>query len=180
MSLPHVLLGLLHDAPQTGYELERVLRSDLDPIWSAGFSQIYPELSRLRRRGWVLLRVLGPRRGPRRNLYRVTAAGRRELARWLAERPAAPGGNDPLLVRLALLGGLPSAADRRRAVAAAAAALGEEVQRLKALPPPEGYRALARKAGTERLEGLRRFLRARALSGEAAATRTRRGPRKKR
>ena len=180
MSLTHVLLGLLHDTPQTGYELERVLRSDLDPIWSAGFSQIYPELSRLRRRGWVLLRVLGPRRGPRRNLYRVTAAGRRELARWLSESPPAPRGNDPLLVRIALLEGLLSGAERRRAVAAAEAALGVEVRRLRALPPPEGYRALARKAAAERLEGLRRFLRARAPSGEAAAARMRRGPRKKR
>lgn len=180
MSLPHVLLGLLHDSPRTGYELERVLRSDLDPIWSAGFSQIYPELSRLRRRGWVLLRVLGPRRGPRRNLYRVTAAGRRELARWLGEAPEAPGGNDPLLVRLALLEGLPSGGDRRRAVAAAEAALGEEARRLKALGPPEGYRALARKAAIERLEGLRRFLRARAPAGDPAALRARRGPRKKR
>jgi len=180
VSLPHVLLGLLHDAPHTGYDLERALRSDLDPIWSAGFSQIYPELSRLRRRGWVLLRVLGPRRGPRRNLYRVTAAGRRELARWLGEDPPAPRGNDPLLARLALLDGLPSAADRRRAAAAVEAALGEEVRRLKALVPPEGYRALARKAAIERLEGLRRFLRARMPSGEAAAARTRRIPRKKR
>ena len=178
MSLPHVLLGLLRDAPRTGYELERVLRSDLDPIWTAGFSQIYPELSRLRRRGWVLLRVLGPRRGPRRNLYRVTAAGRRELARWLGEGPAAPGGNDPLLVRLALLEGLPSGGDRRRAVAAAEATLGEEVRRLKALAVPDGYRALARKAAIERLEGLRRFLRARAPSGESAALRERRGPKK--
>ena len=180
MSLPHVLLGLLHDAPQTGYELERVLRTDLDPIWSAGFSQIYPELSRLRRRGWVLLRVLGPRRGPRRNLYRVTAAGRRELARWLGEAPAAPGGNDPLLVRLALLESLPSGGDRRRAVAAAEAVLGEEVRRLRELAVPEGYRALARKAAIERLEGVRRFLRARAPAREAAGERARRVPRKKR
>jgi DNA-binding PadR family transcriptional regulator len=178
VSLPHVLLGLLHDAPQTGYDLERMLRSELDPVWSAGFSQIYPELSRLRRRGWVLLRVLGPRRGPRRNLYRVTAAGRRELARWLGEAPAAPRGNDPLLVRLALLGGLPAGVDRRRAVASAETVLAEEVRRLRKLAPPEGYRALARKSAIERLEGLRRFLRARAPSGESAAARARPGPRK--
>ena len=180
MSLPHVLLGLLRDAPRTGYELERVLRSDLDPIWNAGFSQIYPELSRLRRRGWVLLRVLGPRRGPRRNLYRVTAAGRRELSRWLEETPVAPRGNDPLLVRLALLDGLPSRADRRRAMAAAAAALNEEIRRLEKLAPPESYPALAREAAIERLESVRRFLRARAPAGEAGAARGRRAPRKRR
>ncbi|MFY9551981.1 MAG: PadR family transcriptional regulator, partial [Thermoanaerobaculia bacterium] len=94
MSLPHVLLGLLHDEPHTGYDLARALRDELDTIWSAGFSQIYPTLARLRRRGWVLLKVLGPRHGPRRHLYRATAAGRRELRRWLSEPPAPHRRND--------------------------------------------------------------------------------------
>ncbi|MFN2387162.1 MAG: PadR family transcriptional regulator, partial [Thermoanaerobaculia bacterium] len=89
MSLPHVLLGLLADSPRTGYDLARALREELDPLWHAEFSQIYPALARLRRAGFVVLRVLGPRRGPPRNLYRVTAAGRRELRRWLAE-PSPP------------------------------------------------------------------------------------------
>ena len=77
MSLPHVLLGLLATEPRTGYELARALEEDLSPAWRAEFSQIYPALAKLRREGHVHLRVLGPRRGPRRNLYRATAAGRR-------------------------------------------------------------------------------------------------------
>ena len=83
MSLPHVLLGLLAEEPRTGYDLARALAAEVEPVWRAEFSQIYPALARLRRAGFVLLRVLGPRHGPRRNLYRVTAAGRRELKRWL-------------------------------------------------------------------------------------------------
>jgi len=157
VSLPHVLLGLLHDAPRTGYDLARVLRDEMDPAWSAGFSQIYPALARLRRQGWVLLRVLGPRHGPRRHLYRVTAAGRRELARWLGEPPPAPRANDEALARIALLDGLP-ASERRRSVAAVDAALAAEVARLEALPAPAGYRLLARRAAVERLEALRRSL----------------------
>lgn len=180
MSLPHVLLGLLQDTPRTGYDLARAIRSDLDPFWSAGFSQIYPELSRLRRRGWVLLRILGPRRGPRRNLFRVTAAGRRELARWLGETPETPRANDPFLLRLALLDRL-SAGDRRRALSASEAVLAAETRRLQSLEAPEGDRAFARRAAIERLEALRRFLR----SGTTARPRseprgTRRGARKKR
>src|SRR6476661_10621432 len=103
MSLPHVLLGLLAEEPRTGYDLARAIREDLDAIWRAEFSQIYPALARLRRAGHVHLKVLGPRRGPRRNLYRVTAAGRRELKRWLGEPAAPPGSKDEGMTRIAFL-----------------------------------------------------------------------------
>ncbi len=157
MSLPHVLLGLLNDSPGTGYDLARAMRLQIDPAWSAGFSQIYPVLARLRRSGWVRLRVLGSSRGPRRHLYRATAAGRRELRRWLEQTPTPPRHNDETLARLALLDFLPIA-ERRRALLAGDAALGAEIARLRALPPPSGYRGLARRAAIERLEALRRFL----------------------
>lgn len=159
MSLPHVLLGLLHDSPKTGYDLARVIREEMDPAWSAGFSQIYPALARLRRRGWVLLRTLGPRHGPRRLLYRVTAAGRRELSRWLGQAAPARPGNDPALARVALLDALPSG-PRRAALAAAEVAAEAEAARLRALPPAAGSRALARRAAIERQEAIRRCLRA--------------------
>src|SRR5262250_2243460 len=114
MSLPHVLLGLLSEQPRTGYELERVMRAELDSIWRAEYSQIYPELARLRRSGFVFLRVLGPRRGPRRNLYRITAAGRRELRRWVAEPAPAARARDDGLARMAFLEVL-TLEERRRA-----------------------------------------------------------------
>src|SRR5712691_12276878 len=101
MSLPHVLLGLLVEQPATGYDLERMMRTELDPIWRAEFSQIYPELARLRRAGHVVLRVLGPRRGPRRNRYRITATGRRELKRWISEPAPVPRARDEVLARIA-------------------------------------------------------------------------------
>src|SRR5215471_20876047 len=104
MSLPHVLLGLLDEQPRTGYELERAMREELDSIWRAEYSQIYPVLARLRRAGWVFLRVLGPRRGPRRNLYRITASGRRELRRWVSgQSQSPPVEKDPTMARLAFL-----------------------------------------------------------------------------
>src|SRR5512137_252402 len=114
MPLPHVLLGLLNQEPRTGYDLERALREDLDAVWRAEFSQIYPALARLRRAGFIHLKVLGPRRGPRRNQYRVTAAGRRELRRWLAGT-VPPRGKDEGLARVAFLDALPSA-ERRAAL----------------------------------------------------------------
>ena len=157
MSLPHVLLGLLQSEPRTGYELSRAMETDLAGIWSAGFSQIYPALARLRRIGWVRLRTLGPRRGPPRLLYRLTAAGRRELARWLSSPPAAERGHDSFLARVAFLDALP-AAERRRAIATLEAAIGAEIDGWASTPTPAGSVGFARRAAIEEREALRRLL----------------------
>ena len=170
MSLPHVLLGLLAVEPRTGYDLARALESDLAPVWRAEFSQIYPALARLRRAGFVLLRVLGPRRGPRRNLYRVTATGRRELRRWLAEPFSPPRGKDDGLARLAFLDAL-EPAERRPALARYERALADESRRLRGGPAPAGFRAHARGIVLERLEASRRAVAALAREvGPQAAT----------
>jgi len=161
MSLPHVLLGLLGEEPRTGYELARAIREDLDAIWRAEFSQIYPALARLRRAGFVYLKVLGPRRGPRRNLYRVTAAGRRELRRWLAVPPAPPG-KDEGLARVAFFDALPPS-ERRAAFLAQERSLAQEARRLRAAASPSGFRTTARRGAIERLEAARRWLNAAAL-----------------
>jgi PadR family transcriptional regulator, regulatory protein AphA len=155
MSLPHVLLGLLAESPSTGYDLARALESEIEPAWRAEFSQIYPALARLRRAGFVLLRVLGPRHGPRRNLYRVTAAGRRELKRWLDGPLPAPRGKDEGLARLAFFD-LLDPGERRLALARYERVLSEETRRLRQLPRPPGFRGQARLVVLERLEASRR------------------------
>jgi DNA-binding PadR family transcriptional regulator len=158
MSLPHVLLGLLAELPRTGYELERVMREELDPIWRAELSQIYPALARLRRSGFVVLRVLGPRRGPRRNLYRATAAGRRELKRWIGEPASNIRGKDEVLARVAFLEFLPTA-ERQEAIWRQERILTDEISRLRSATAPRGFRQEARHGVVEKLEATRRFLR---------------------
>jgi PadR family transcriptional regulator, regulatory protein AphA len=166
MSLPYVLLGLLAEAPSTGYDLARTLESEMEPAWRAELSQIYPALAGLRRAGLVLLRVLGPRHGPRRNLYRLTAAGRRELKRWLAGPFAAPRGKDEGLARLAFFSFL-DPGERRLALERYERALSEETRRLRQLPRPPGFRGQARLVVLERLEASRRSVAA--LAREEAA-----------
>jgi DNA-binding PadR family transcriptional regulator len=165
LSLPHVLLGLLASQPRTGYDLARAIREEMEPVWRSEISQIYPALARLRREGFVVLRVLGPRRGPHRNLYRVTAAGRRELRRWLLEPPLAPRAKDDGLARIAFLDLLP-APERRAVLRSYENVLAEEVARLRSARPPEGFRREAREGAVEKLEGARRW--ARALAGRSS------------
>ena len=141
------------------------MREELDHVWRAEFSQIYPALARLRRAGQVHLKILGPRGGPRRNLYRVTAAGRRELRSWLAA-PVHPRSRDPLLARVAFLDALPPG-ERRAALLALDRSLGEDARRLRSAPAPTGSRLQARRGAIDRLDAGRRWLQA--LAHESAA-----------
>lgn len=86
MSLPHILLGLLHE-PQAGYDLKKEFGQSLQHFWHAELSQIYPSLQRLERDGLVKSREGETRAGPPRREYRRTAKGRRELLRWLEAGP---------------------------------------------------------------------------------------------
>ena len=158
MSLPHVLLGLLWEGPSTGYDLARSLDRDVEPLWRSEISQIYPALARLRRAGFVVLRVLGPRRGPRRNLYRITAAGRRELKRWLSEPAPPPSSKDEGLTRIAFFDALPTA-ERRPILARYERSIAEEIRRLRTSPLPSGFRREGRRGAIERLEATRRWVR---------------------
>jgi len=178
VSLPHVLLGLLHETPRTGYDLARALREEIEPVWRAEFSQIYPELARLRRAGFVVLRVLGPRKGPRRNLYRITAAGRRELRRWLVEPPPLPRLRDEGLARVAFLDVL-APSERRDALLRQERSVAEEIRRWREAPSPAGSRGDARRTATDRLEAARRGLHALAAE-KAGLSRAASPPAKKR
>lgn len=159
MSLPHVLLGLLSEQPRTGYELERCLREELDSIWRAEFSQIYPVLARLRRAGFVFLRVLGPRRGPRRHLYRITASGRRELSRWVAGGvPATIADRDTRLARLAFLGAVDPML-QIEILQSEEQRVSQEITRLQSTAAPAGFRREARRGVVARLETTRLWIR---------------------
>ncbi len=86
MSLDHILLGLLHK-PASGYDLKRAFDESIRHFWSAKLSQIYPTLDRLERAAHVRSKKVASAKGPDRRVFRRTAAGRRELLKWLRSGP---------------------------------------------------------------------------------------------
>jgi PadR family transcriptional regulator AphA len=82
----YVILGMLHREPRTGYEIKAAVDKSTRFFWAASYGQIYPELKQLSKAGLVKGEA-EPRGGRKRTVYRLTAAGRKELRRWL-ERPA--------------------------------------------------------------------------------------------
>jgi hypothetical protein len=88
----------------------------------------------------------------------VTAAGRRELRRWLLEPPPPPRSRDDGLARVAFLDSLPPP-DRRAVLRAYERVVAGEIERLTATPLPSGFRREAREGAIEKLEGARRWAR---------------------
>jgi molybdate-binding protein/DNA-binding PadR family transcriptional regulator len=101
------LLGLLARGDAYGYELKRVVETEFDPYWKIDFAQLYRSLAKLDAQGYVSARAQKGAAGPERHVYRLTARGRRALARWLAQ-PAE--GQDDYWVKSRLAPGLESSA----------------------------------------------------------------------
>jgi PadR family transcriptional regulator AphA len=76
------VLGLLGLKPMSGYDIKRAVDRAIRHFWAASYGQIYPELKRLEEAGWIAGKD-ADRGGRSRRVYRITAAGRRELEGWL-------------------------------------------------------------------------------------------------
>ncbi|MDY7528907.1 MULTISPECIES: PadR family transcriptional regulator [unclassified Cryobacterium] len=106
MALRHALLGLLFNAPASGYDLLKEFQGSLNEVWPATQSQVYTELTKLTREGLLTVASEGPRG---RKEYVVTDSGHGELHQWLTEvKPEAPRRSD-MLLRVFFLSALTSA-----------------------------------------------------------------------
>ncbi|MEV0373080.1 PadR family transcriptional regulator [Streptomyces sp. NPDC050636] len=95
MSLRHAVLGLLAEAPASGYDLMKLFNASLANAWPATQSQVYGELSKLTTAGLVEVAAQGPRG---RKEYAITDDGLAELRHWLTEvEPSGPQRHDGLL-----------------------------------------------------------------------------------
>lgn len=89
MSLRHGILGLLKNAPLTGYHLKKLFDRTLNNVWTASLSQIYRELAALQKDGLVSSRVLAQNDRPDKREYAITPSGRQAFSAWLMETPEA-------------------------------------------------------------------------------------------
>jgi DNA-binding PadR family transcriptional regulator len=81
--MKHAILGFLIDQPMHGYELKRKLSPALPREQRVNDGVLYPLLKRLEEDGLVRKRVTPGDGGRARNVFHVTARGRREFERWL-------------------------------------------------------------------------------------------------
>ena len=69
----------------SGYELARRFDKSIGFFWSATHQQIYRVLKRMDEAGWVVGEAIAQDGRPDKTVYRVSADGEAELARWIAE-----------------------------------------------------------------------------------------------
>jgi DNA-binding PadR family transcriptional regulator len=84
----YMVLAMIRDGYDTGYAIKRFIERAASFFWSVSYGQIYPELRRLEAAGLIKGRDV-TESGRRRREYSLTAAGKDELGRWLAD-PAEP------------------------------------------------------------------------------------------
>jgi DNA-binding PadR family transcriptional regulator len=106
MSVRHALLALLSEGPKYGLQLRQEFEARTGEVWPLNVGQVYTTLQRLERDGLVTSddpEGEGPQKG-----YRITAAGGRDLARWLRTPPeTAPPPRDELVIKVLVALGMP-------------------------------------------------------------------------
>jgi DNA-binding PadR family transcriptional regulator len=84
--IQHAVLALLADGPSYGYQLRASFEKAVGPQWGGlNIGHVYQILDRLARDGMVTSRTIHQDNRPDRTIYRITAAGRRDLDAWLGE-----------------------------------------------------------------------------------------------
>jgi len=105
MSVRQALLALLEQEPMYGYQLRTEFEQRTGSTWPLNVGQVYTTLTRLERDGLVAATAAhgGPEDGNRGAIYRITEAGREEVAAWFTTpvaRTQPP--RDELAIKLAL------------------------------------------------------------------------------
>jgi len=83
MSLPHLILGLLHHKPDSGYDLNKRFQQTVAHFWTTDQSQIYRTLYKLLDEGWVEVELVAQDDNPDKKIYSITKSGKNELVDWL-------------------------------------------------------------------------------------------------
>lgn len=105
-TLQYMILGLLTRQEMTGYDIKQTFDKEKAEFWSAPFSQIYPELSRLLKKELIEL-VPDKVENSRKKTYRISSQGLKLFNDWL-KIPLTPEitklNNDDFVLRLHFLG----------------------------------------------------------------------------
>jgi DNA-binding PadR family transcriptional regulator len=78
-----VILGLVDKRPMSGYDLAGLAARSVDHFWPISKSQIYAELGRLERDGYITGTHVEQDRKPDKRSFELTAAGEEALGAWL-------------------------------------------------------------------------------------------------
>jgi len=149
-STAYVILGMLGWRPMSGYEIKSLVDKSTRLFWAASYGQIYPELRHLREAGLIEGKA-SPQGGRKRNVYRLTPSGRKELRAWLQTDPRVFEVRDEGLLKLffADATGGDSAAATLEAKRRTHERIVEDLRGVEASGKPEGFAYIVLRYGIE-------------------------------
>lgn len=127
-----VLALLAIEGERSGYDLFKLAEKAIGHVWSPARSGLYAVLPRLERSGLVRRRVVAQTARADKQLYSITAAGRRSLAAWL--ETVEPGATQSFYLKL-FVGGLTTPDVLREHVARFRADTSERLGAYQAIEP---------------------------------------------
>ena len=101
----------------SGYDMRGLIDRSIGHFWSESYGQIYPTLKRLASQGLVEKKTERQKGKPDRNVFSVTAAGRKQLAEWLRISPASEVPRSELLLKLFFGQQVPASVSREHVAA---------------------------------------------------------------
>jgi len=166
-NLGYALLGLVHQAPMSGYDLRKVFAETALGNYSSSPGAIYPALARLEKQGLVRGEEDHSQSLRPKKLFAPTAEGRKTMREWLAAevtRDDVDHDIEGVMLRFAFHSILDSRTATRRFLAQFAEALEAGLEGLAAqaaMIPAEApiHSRLALEAGREQLRATARWAR---------------------
>ena len=109
----------------SGYDLGQTIRASVGYFWNESYGQIYPNLKKLAKDGFLTCKTERQKGRPDRRIYSTTKKGRERLSEWLAVPPQPEIPRNEMLLKLffgeqisaqILIGYVARMAERQRAM----------------------------------------------------------------
>ncbi len=100
MALAHTILTVLSEQPSSGYDISKRFEETVSCYWKASQQQIYRELKKMEKKGWVSFELVPQEGKPDKKIYAIAEAGHLELRRWYREPTETAPVREDLLVKV--------------------------------------------------------------------------------
>jgi DNA-binding PadR family transcriptional regulator len=84
-TLKYIILGLVSQQSQTGYDIKSAFNTEIGEFWQAKHSQIYPELAKMEQQELITHQVEIAGTKLQKKVYTITEKGQAVLNQWLNE-----------------------------------------------------------------------------------------------
>jgi PadR family transcriptional regulator, regulatory protein AphA len=95
-TLSYAILSALSRKPCSGYELAQYL----DVIWPAKHSQIYPMLTKMEQKGFLVHERVEQTGKPDKKIFSITEKGREVLEKWIIQSSPDTSNRDDFLIKV--------------------------------------------------------------------------------